>query len=294
MRAIYIDAHKVAYADNREMPRLTSHCNVLVKVFYAGICRTDVGIARGTIPAKDGVVLGHEFCGEIVGFLSGGSTLNGWSVGDAVSANPMLFGDDGTDVMCGKDCDGAFAEYIAVPDVALVRMAPPLLTPLGAFLEPVAAALAPFKYTEGMKKVGVFGNNRIALLTCQVARLKGLSCVEHVANADSLGLNCYDCIIETEAEHIDLYLNALKPGGMLILKSRLFSASSITPNTIAMKEIRIQGARYGDFGEACRLLSRIDTNSLFGSVYELCSYKEAFLEAEQHRAQKIFFSVCAE
>ena len=80
MRAIYIDAHKVAYADNREMPRLTSHCNVLVKVFYAGICRTDVGIAKGTIPAKDGVVLGHEFCGVIVGFWNGGSTLNGWSV----------------------------------------------------------------------------------------------------------------------------------------------------------------------------------------------------------------------
>ena len=294
MRAIYIDAHKVAYAAKMEMPRLASHHNTLVKVFYAGICRTDIGIARGTIQAKDGVVLGHEFCGEIIGFLNGGTTLNDWSVGDFVSANPMMFGEDGTDIMCGKDCDGAFAEYIAVPDKALIRISPQLLTPLGAFLEPVAAALAPFKYTKGMKRIGVFGNNRIATLTCQVAKLKGLQNVEQITHTDSLVENLYDCIIETETKHLDSYLKALKPDGLLILKSRSYSASLLTPNMVAMKEIRIQGARYGDFDEARNLLDHIDTSGLFGSTYELQDYARAFSEADLPQAKKIFFKICAE
>ena len=294
MRALLLHNSSVVYETAAEVPALTSIRNVLVRVHYAGICRTDLGIAKGVVPAKDGIILGHEFCGVIAGFLNGEEQMDDWRVGDAVSANPMAFGCD-DDTMCGKDCDGAFAEYIAVPCNALVKLPPRLLTPSGAFLEPVAAALAPLKYISG--RTCIFGSTRIAELVQQVAKVMGHDNIERITHVSDFQNSAYDCIVETEPDNIDAYADALKPGGLLVLKSRVFTA-----NTIAMKELRIQGARYGDFNLAVHLLSRndanlnanLDTATLFGNVYDLGEFETAFAEADQPDSKKKFFKICAE
>ena len=300
MKALVLHPSGIYYQTDREKPRLTSYCNVLVEVHYAGICRTDVGIAKRIIPAREDIVLGHEFYGKIVAFVDGEEEMDGWRVGDVVSANPMTFGHT-EDVMCGKDCDGAFAEYIAVPSQALIQLPPPVHGPLGAYLEPVAAALAPLKYIAGRDKVCIYGDNSIAELTREVAQAMGRD-IERVTRLDALQKDHYDCIIETEPEHLDAYVEALRPGGLLILKSRSFAPSAITSNPIAMKEICIQGARYGDFHQACHLLaatalgeeSALDTRSLFGPVFELSDYTAAFAEASRPGHKKVFFKICAE
>ena len=299
MRALLLRNSYVIYEKGAEAPALTSIRNVLVKVHYAGICRTDIGIAKGVVPAKDNIILGHEFCGEITGFLNGEEEMDGWRIGDVVSANPMAFGYE-EDTMCGKDCDGAFAEYIAVPSNALIGLPPHLLTPLGAFLEPVAAALAPLKYISG--RTCIFGRTRIAELVHQVAKAMGHGNIERITHVSDFLDGTYDCIIETEPNNIDAYAAALKPGGLLVLKSRSFSPSAFTANTIAMKELRMQGARYGDFHVASHLLSgdnanlnvNLDTGILFGNVYDLTEFETAFAEAEQLDSKKTFFKICAE
>lgn len=303
MRALILSNSVACYKEDIKIPKLTDEYNVLVKVHYAGICRTDIGIADGVIPAKDGVILGHEFCGEIVGFVNNREELDGWVIGAAVSVNPMQFGKT-DDLMCGKDCDGAFSEYIAAPSKALIGIARHLLSPLGAFLEPVAAALAPLKFIEkhGDGAICIFGDNRIAELTFQVAHTMGVKGIELKRYLEELIQNHYDCIVETEAEHIDAYAEALKPGGMLILKSRSYKPTSLVANTIAMKEIRVQGARYGDFHVASHILSAtasglqntLDTNALFGNIYELKDFRAAFADAESRGSKKIFFRICAE
>lgn len=303
MRVLSLNNTAISYTECVEKPMLTNGNNVLVKVCYAGICRTDIGIANGTIPAKNGVTLGHEFCGEIVEFANGKHEMDGWCIGNCVSANPMQFGRSG-DLMCGKDCDGAFAEYIAVPSRALVGMAKHLLSPLGAFLEPVAAALAPLKYMKEFdgSKICIFGDNRIAVLTLQVCRTMGLKSVELISHLSELKKEYYDCVVETEPQHINAYVEALKPGGMLVLKSRSYTFTHIVPNEIAMKEIRIQGARYGDFKVAAHILAAtasgmqntLNTDALFGNVYELKDYRAAFAEAMLHGSRKIFFRLCVE
>lgn len=221
--------------------------------------------------------------------------MDGWRLGDAVSANPMAFGCD-DDTMCGKDCDGAFAEYIAVPCNALVKLPPRLLTPSGAFLEPVAAALAPLKYISG--RTCIFGSTRIAELVQQVAKVMGHDNIERITDVSDFQNSAYDCIVETEPDNIDAYADALKPGGLLVLKSRSFSPSAFTANTIAMKELRIQGARYGDFSVASHLLANLnanlDTAALFGNVYDLAEFETAFAEAGQPDSKKTFFKICAE
>lgn len=301
MKALVLYNSSIAYRNDMEMPRLTSFYNVLVKVYYAGICRTDIGIAQGKIPAKDNIIIGHEFCGKIMGFVSGEDKMDEWTIGDAVSANPMAFG-SAEEVMCGKECDGAFAEYIAVPSKALIRLSPCLLSPIGAFLEPVAAALAPMKHINDRDRICIFGDSRIADVTHQVALSVGHKNMERVIRLDDLKNDYYDCIIETEPEHVDAYVDALKPGGLLILKSRSFAPTIFTANNIAMKEIRIQGVRYGNFGVAHHLLAAsanhlpatLDQNALFGHVYELSEYESAFTEASQPRSKKVFFRICAE
>ena len=107
MRAIIISNGRTRYTEEASMPTLTALRNVLVKVCYAGICRTDVGIANGTVAHQDSIVLGHEFCGVIEAFHHGGTSCDGWHTGMAVSCNPMLFGEtEAEDVMCGKEAKG--------------------------------------------------------------------------------------------------------------------------------------------------------------------------------------------
>lgn len=304
MKAIKITDNVVRYTEDTSIPTLSHQFNVLVKVHYAGICRTDIGVANGTIPHKDSIVLGHEFCGTIEGFYNGESKFEYWQKGMAVSCNPMMFGEKDSDTMCGKDCDGAFAEYIAVPSSALIGIPNHLLSPLGAYLEPVAAALAPVRFLNKFldKDICVFGDNRIAELTFEVAHSMGHKEVCLVKNISELDACNYDCIIETEPQYINEYINALRPGGILILKSRAFTPTELIFNNIAMKEITIQGARYGDFNVASHILAAtssgvngvLNTDSLLGSVYELSEYKSAFNEAQKKNSKKIFFRICAE
>ncbi|MCR4603992.1 MAG: alcohol dehydrogenase catalytic domain-containing protein [Prevotella sp.] len=304
MRAIKIIDNTIRYLEDANMPALTPLRDVLVKVCYAGICRTDIGVANGTISHQDNIVLGHEFCGTIESFYSGGTEFACWRKGQVVSCNPMMFGEKGFDTMCGKDCDGAFAEYIAVPSSALIVMPDHLLSPLGAYLEPVAAALAPERFLKSFmgNDICVFGDNRIAELALQVAHSMGHKEVRLVKNVLGLDSCKYDCIIETEPQYINEYIDALRPGGTLILKSRAFTPCELIFNSVAMKEITIQGARYGDFYVASHLLAAtssgldgvLDTERLFGPVFELSEYASAFHEAQKKNSKKIFFRLCAE
>lgn len=304
MRAIKIIDNVIRYTEGANMPILTPLRDVLVKVHYAGICRTDIGISNGTISHKDSIILGHEFCGTIDEFYNSETEFEYWRKGMVVSCNPMMFGEEGFDTMCGKDCDGTFAEYIAVPHGALINMSAHLLSPLGAYLEPVAAALAPNRFLRNIcgKDICVFGDNRIAELTLQVAHCMGHKEVRLEKDISRLNPSEYDCIIETEPQYINEYIDALRPGGTLILKSRSFTPCELVSNNIAMKEITIQGARYGDFNVASNILAATSsglngtlcTDSLFGPVYELSEYKSAFQEAQKKKSKKIFFRICAE
>ena len=199
MRAIILHRSSATYLTNREIPQLTSQNDVLVRVYYAGICRTDIGIGKGTVPAREDIVLGHEFCGK-------------------------------------------------------------------------------------------------------VAQAMGKRHIERIEHTNDLQRNCYDCIIETEPFNIDAYIEALRPGGMLVLKSRSYTPSCFTANTIAMKEVCIRGARYGNFNVASHILTStahhlansLNTSTLFGNTYELSQFEAAFAEAERTGSKKTFFKICAE
>jgi L-iditol 2-dehydrogenase len=171
----------------REMPSptLQSDHEVIIQVERAGLCRTDVYVAEGRIAAPDPLILGHEFAG-IIRVL--GDQVTTLRVGDRVTVNPMLACGlcptclAGNPLSCqhsrflGVHQHGAFAEYIAVPAMAVYPLPDGVTFTQGAYTEPVAASLAVLKAgIEAHEKGLIYGDNRIAHLTKQILEVYGFA-----------------------------------------------------------------------------------------------------------------------
>ena len=156
---------------------------VLVRVDYCGICGTDLE-AYQTGMYQPGVVIGHEFAGEIVAI---GEQVEGWATGDRVTADNALpcrqceFCRQGRPALCqellspGITLDGGMAEYVRLPVPVLHRLPDAVTTRQGALVEPLTIAL------QGVRSSAlqpgdwalVLGAGPIGLLTLQCALLAG-------------------------------------------------------------------------------------------------------------------------
>jgi L-iditol 2-dehydrogenase len=103
-----------------------------VNVKATAVCGTDVGIYNGKIGVpRLPVVQGHESTGEIVEV---GPDVNDFKVGDRVVLNSLIFCRHcsycyaGKVNLClygglmGREVDGTFAEYVAVPDYNCIKI----------------------------------------------------------------------------------------------------------------------------------------------------------------------------
>lgn len=159
---------------------------VLIKVKICGVCGSDVHSYKGKHPfVHPPIVLGHEFSGVIHQI---GTRVNSFSPGDRVIVEP--------NIVCGKcyNClhgrynictnlkvvgcvgyDGAFAEYVAVPEKKVLRLPGNISFEEAALVEPVAVAVhAVRKAKQKINDVVVIlGAGTIGLLVMQVAKLAG-------------------------------------------------------------------------------------------------------------------------
>lgn len=268
----------------QELPRPEpGRAEVLIRVRAAGLCRTDRLVMNGSLPARDPLIPGHELAGELAAL---GPDVNGWSLGDRVTVHPML--GCGACAAChalrpehcpavrtlGIDVDGAFAEYLRVPARALWRLPSTLGWREGAYAEPVAAALGVLRaeIRPGMRGA-VAGQNRIAALTRSLLALRGY---EPEAFGPETLPESLDYLVESGEAELEPLLAALRPGGLLIAKSRHLARQSLPWSLIVRKDLRIQGIYYGDFGEAIGLLAEAGpalTGPLFGASYAIADWQ---------------------
>ncbi|MFV8817907.1 zinc-dependent alcohol dehydrogenase [Haliea sp. E17] len=107
---------------------------VLVRVGVVGICGSDLKMYRSGALVP-GLVPGHEFSGVVAAL---GEGVQGITVGQRVTVNPMRS-------LIGIRRDGAFAEYLEVPDARPGHSVFPLPDSVsddqGALVEPLAVAL---------------------------------------------------------------------------------------------------------------------------------------------------------
>lgn len=302
MKAVQKVGNRVAL-NEVEKPVLRSQDDVIIQVYLAGLCRTDVYVAQGLIKrAADPIILGHEFSGVVT---QTGANVTNVKAGDRVCVMPVMScnrcetcqsgGHSACphSTMLGIEAQGAFAEYIAVPAHTVYKLPDTVSFMMGAYMEPIAASHAVLKagLQPGQKGL-VSGDNRIAKLTWLVLQAEGFTNTDLNCDAASLPENTYDFIIETLADDTTIahLLRALKPHGTLVVKSRKYPPVGIVFNEIVRKELRLIGTNYGAFQNSINLAATGNLKTveeLWGDVYPLEAFEEVFASTEN---KKLFFS----
>ena len=155
MKALVLKQYKEFAFENVPDP-VPGAEEVLVRVKACGICGSDVhGMDGSTGRRRPPVIMGHEAAGVIE---SCGSGVKGWTPGEPVTFDSTIycgvchFCRSGQINLCdqrrvlGVSCEdyrqnGAFAEFVTVPQRILYRVPPALPLPQAALVEPFAIAL---------------------------------------------------------------------------------------------------------------------------------------------------------
>lgn len=161
--------------------------DVLVRVTHAGICGTDRHIyewdAWSASRVKVGITTGHEFVGRVEKV---GSAVTRAQVGDRVSAEghigcgrcqPCRTGNghicEKVDIL-GIDCNGCFAQWVAVPEENIWPVHPEIPDRIAAVFDPLGNAVHTVM-AAGVsgKSVLITGVGIIGLMAVSVAKAAG-------------------------------------------------------------------------------------------------------------------------
>jgi len=226
------------------------HANeVLVRVRACGICGSDIAYYYARTPldtpnGKGPLILGHEFCGDVVEVGQMARDLKLFRPGDRVIANPVQNCFACPECLkheynlCkhtrtkGVGCDGAYAEYAVVNYTHLYRMPESMTYEEGAICEPVACA------TYGVSKleiklgdtVAIIGPGNIGLSMLQLIRAKGAEKI--------IMLGVLDYGLEKAREMgADVLLNTLDKSSPYYTADPVKSVSDATGGNLADKVI---------------------------------------------------------
>ena len=157
---------------------------VKIHVRACGICGSDVPRIWGNEAHFYPVVLGHEFSGDVVQVGEGVKAL---TVGDRVAGAPLrpcMKCEDcqnGNFSLCkhysfiGSRQQGAFAEYVVIPEENAVKFNDQVSYEMGALFEPSTVALHGVRCSKmrGGEDVAILGTGNIGILAMQWAKIMG-------------------------------------------------------------------------------------------------------------------------
>jgi threonine dehydrogenase-like Zn-dependent dehydrogenase len=296
MRAIWLENQQASFRSGLPIPIATPG-EALVRVFLAGVCSTDLELLRGYYPFCG--IPGHEFVGQVEEAPSAPAWLNQRVVGDINIAcgacTPCLNG-------CPTHCEqrkvlgirgwnGAFAEYLVLP-LQNLHLVPDTITAEAAvFTEPLAAALEILEQVAVLPahRCLVVGAGRLGQLIAQVLASTGcdLKVVarhsyqrdllqrRHIAwiGEQDVSAGTMDIVVDATGTPLGFALarRAVRPRGIIVLKSTYQGEMSVNFSSIVVDEITLVGSRCGPFPPAIQLLSRsqVDPTGLIQAVFPL-------------------------
>jgi len=173
-----------------DIPRPKSN-EVLIKVIKRAICGTDLHIYKwdewSAGRLKPPVTIGHEFYGEIVEL---GSEVSHYKVGELVTAEMHIVCNQchlcrtskahlcENVVILGVDGDGAFADYIAIPELNLWRVPKEIDPEIAAIYDPFGNAMHTVMAGETVgKSFLILGAGPIGIAATPLAKAAGASTV---------------------------------------------------------------------------------------------------------------------
>ncbi len=287
---------------------------VLIRVTLAGICATDLEIAKGYMGFTG--IPGHEF----VGIVERGPAelLNQRVVGEInCPCNACELCRAGLGNHCPNRTvlgiagrDGAFAEYLNLP-AANCHVVPTHLSDEQAVLTELLAAAVHVvdacTLTPDMR-VTVLGAGRLGLLCAAAVAAHGPRPCVVDRNANRLklarqwGLDTIpldqldrqpnqDVVVECTGSSAGLALaiELTRPAGTIVLKTTSADRADIDLAPIVIHELRIVGNRCGPFAAALDLLARdrVCVTDLISATYPLSQGADAFAAARQPDHLKI-------
>lgn len=174
MRAAIIHGPRDIRVETIEYPSIQND-EILVKVKACGICGTDLHkYKKGDTSTR---ILGHEFSGEIAEV---GASVEGLSAGDRVLGTGYRFS-SGSISIPGEGLDGAFAEYVVVPNPMPGRMLFNIPHNLSwedaATIEPVSISCHAVRraHIQPDESVVILGAGMIGQCIAQVCKSQGAS-----------------------------------------------------------------------------------------------------------------------
>ncbi len=306
---------------------------VLVRVAACGICGSDVHGYDGTSGRRiPPIVMGHEAAGVVA---ATGSGVTQFRTGDRVTFDSTVF--CGACAFCkagqvnlcdnrqviGVSCgdyrrNGAFAEYIAVPERILYSLPEAMSFPEAAMLEAVSVALHAVHVSDAKpgQSALVVGAGMIGLLTLQAARAAGCKPV-FIADIDATRLKLAEKLGVDEALHlsgaeltkavqertggfgVDVVFEAVgrtetiaasidcvRKGGTVTLIGNITPEIKLPLQKVVSREIRLQGtaASSGEYPEAIELIAagKIKVKPLITAVAPLEDGPEWFQRLYDH------------
>jgi threonine dehydrogenase-like Zn-dependent dehydrogenase len=311
MKALFFD--QSLHFREVPIPQPRSH-EVLIRVIMSAICNTDQEIIRGYMGFSG--IPGHEFVGEVI---TPTSRFYGSRVVGAINCpcGQCHLCKTGRPTHCEARTvlgiyqhNGAFAEYLVLPESNLHRIPDGLLPEIAVFTEPLAAAIQIFDqvHVPPSGNVYIFGAGKLGLLISLVFKLNGCTATtfdsnpNKVENARKLGIKakditalqkgdraemCVDCTGNPEG--INFALSHLYPGGTLVMKTTVAKTGQIDFNQVVINEIRIIGSRCGPFAPAMQMLEHglVDPRPLITSFFDFNELPDAFKEAAKPETVKI-------
>jgi len=313
MRALVYDG-RVRLREDWPRPR-PARDEVLVAVRKAGICATDLEVARGYMDFSG--VMGHEFVGEVVG---GSRRWKGRRVVAEINcvcgrcrmcrgglANHCLR----RTVLGISGRDGVFAEFVALPARNLHEVPPTVSDQEAVFVEPLAAAMQVARQVKlaASDSVVVLGDGRLGQLVARVLkrrRLRRLVLVgRHAAKLEAAekqgvqGLLVEDFVPAQDADVVveatgqpaglALAMRAVRPRGTIVLKSTFAAGEAINLSPLVVNELTVLGSRCGPFGDAIAALAarEIDVAALISAEFPLSEGPAALAAAAEGDKLKV-------
>ena len=311
MQALVVENRRVQFLCDRDPPTPRPG-EVEVEVIQAGICETDLQLARGYLNFTG--VLGHEF----VGIAKSGTFATRRVVGE-INCNCRncprcaagLGNHCGNRTTIGIDRhDGAFAETVCVPEHCLHEVPESVSDDEAVFTEPLAAA---FQIQQQVplaadQRAAILGDGRLAYLSAQTVALA----VNHVevigkhlsklSRFDELGMTTtllnelrpeksFDLVVDCTGSPtgLPLAIQLVKPRGTIVMKTTVAGEHQLSLAPIVIDEINLVGSRCGPFDRALDSLAHREINvaSLITHRFALQDGAEAMQTAASPEAFKV-------
>jgi alcohol dehydrogenase len=277
MKALVYTQPNEMQLQERPMPDLAEG-EVVLKIEAVGICGSDMHAWHGHDPRRQpGLVLGHEFVGEIAQ-----SAARGFEPGTRWTGNPLItcgtceYCVQGRNNLCanrtmvGMTRPGAYAEYMSIPAASLVAMPQDMPAEAAALTEPAATAWHAINLSMRVLarplhecRVLVIGGGAIGMLAALLLRHLGVDRLtvtelnplrrETLASAarceaidprqQPLADNHYDYVMDAVGSKLTRQqaFAAVKPGGVIMHIGLQDWASEVDMRKLTLAEITLLG-----------------------------------------------------